>query len=107
MSKIDMDPRTQGKVHTEQGDGRQVFIGNYDPAFIAFCLAKKWLTLRVGTTSLDKQGSLFPETLLHHLRPLPCFADRNEALSRHFELRTPRKVHVPLTLLKEVLRMNA
>ena len=98
---IDFNPRTQDLVHPEQQNDREFFLGNFDPLFMAQ-LAKHWTTLRVGHIAYDDAGAPYPETLLPEYRPLPAFVDRNEALIKHYTLRTGRKEPISDDLLKKV-----
>lgn len=98
---IDFNPRTQDLVHPEQQNDREFFLGNFDPSFIEQ-LARCWATLRIGQTAYNDAGAPYPETLLPEYRPLPVFVDRNEALVKHYALRTGRKESTPDDLLKKV-----
>lgn len=97
---INFNPRTQGLVHPEQQNDREFFLGNFDRAFIAQ-LRERWTTLWVGQIAYDDTGAPYPETLLPEYRPLPTFVDRNEALAKHYALRTGRKEPIPNDLLKK------
>jgi hypothetical protein len=98
--RIDLNPRTQGLVHPEQTNVREFFLGNFDRSFIAR-LKEYWVTLRVGQIAYDNRGAPFPEALLPRYRPLPVFVSRNEALIKHYALRTARRDPIPNDLLKK------
>ncbi len=77
---MDFNPKTQGKVHPEQGD-REMFLGNFDPTFAKERII--WKTKRIGITAYENNGLPYPETIHPDYRPVPVFAERNEILKAH------------------------
>lgn len=80
---INMNPRTQGIVHPEQGPF-EFFLGNFDLKFAKEKLP--WKTKRAGSISLMKNGEPYPQAILPKYHPVPVFVLRTEILQYHYKI---------------------